>query len=396
MSRLRTAWAGSLLAVALLPGSAYGSTHNVQSQVQAQGQAQPTRQVIATGLDNPRGVDVFGGAVYVAESGDAGDQCFGEGDARRCYGTTGAITRIKDGTQRQIITGLPSGGVVGGTATGPHDVAAGAGGQVLAAIGLAPDIAPFTGNVPFGDRFSTLARLAPAPAQLADLRAYENANDPDGGDPATEGLQSNAFSVVVTGNGTKIVADAAANALIRVSPTGVLGTLAVFPSRCAPPPGQPPAVFDPVGAEPCPAGMIRQQGVPTGVVQGPDGAFYVGELTGFPFTVGTARIWRVTAGGQKSVVADGLTTVIDLAFDPRGRLYALEYAKDGFLAPGIEGALIRVGTGGQPHTTVLDQGLPKATGFDIGPDGAAYIAARGVPAPPAVPPNAGEVVRVRF
>ena len=38
------------------------------------------------------------------------------------------------------------------------------------------------------------------------------------------------------------------------------------------------------------------QSVPTSVIVGPDGALYVGELTGVPFRAGTARVWRVAAG----------------------------------------------------------------------------------------------------
>jgi hypothetical protein len=35
------------------------------------------------------------------------------------------------------------------------------------------------------------------------------------------------------------------------------------------------------------------QAVPTSVAVAPDGAYYVGQLTGFPFPVGGARVFRV-------------------------------------------------------------------------------------------------------
>ncbi len=54
--------------------------------------------------------------------------------------------------------------------------------------------------------------------------------------------------------------------------------------------------------------------VPTPVVLGRDGAFYVGELTGFPFPVGGARIYRVVPGHAPQVFADSFTSVIDIAF----------------------------------------------------------------------------------
>ena len=79
--------------------------------------------------------------------------------------------------------------------------------------------------------------------------------------------------------------------------------------------------------------------MPTAV--GPDEAWYVSELKGFPETVGAARIWRVEPGtsdhdcdasatsGPCRVVASGFTNVIDTAFGPDGTLYVLEIAKDG-------------------------------------------------------------------
>jgi hypothetical protein len=41
---------------------------------------------------------------------------------------------------------------------------------------------------------------------------------------------------------------------------------------------------------------VPAEAVPTAVAVGPDGAYYVSELTGFPFSKGAARIWRVAPG----------------------------------------------------------------------------------------------------
>jgi hypothetical protein len=48
--------------------------------------------------------------------------------------------------------------------------------------------------------------------------------------------------------------------------------------------------------------------------------------TGFPFPVGGARVYRVVPGHKPQVYARGFTNIIDIAFDPRGRLYVLEIA----------------------------------------------------------------------
>ena len=75
--------------------------------------AQSNMLVIASGLDNPRGL-AFGpdGALYVAEAGRGGTSTLcdvGGNGQPRCYGPTGAITRITGiGVHDRIVTGLPS------------------------------------------------------------------------------------------------------------------------------------------------------------------------------------------------------------------------------------------------------------------------------------------------
>ena len=71
-----------------------------------------------------------------------------------------------------------------------------------------------------------------------------------------------------------------------------------------------------------PFSQVPADPVPTSVVKGPDGAFYVSQLTGFPFTPGVANIWRLVPGQTPTVYASGLTNMTDLAFGPDGSLYA--------------------------------------------------------------------------
>ena len=65
--------------------------------------------------------------------------------------------------------------------------------------------------------------------------------------------------------------------------------------------------------------------VPTSVVVGPDGAYYVGHLAGFPVVVGGANIYRIEAGSPPEVFLGGFTFVIGLAFDATGTLYVLQH-----------------------------------------------------------------------
>src|SRR4051812_36815304 len=69
--------------------------------------------VIASGLDNPRGLDFgSGGELYVAEAGRGGSDCTlenPEGGGAGCFGKTGAITKIdKRGTKQRVVSNLPS------------------------------------------------------------------------------------------------------------------------------------------------------------------------------------------------------------------------------------------------------------------------------------------------
>src|SRR5262245_19669298 len=84
--------------------------------------------VVMSGLDNPRGL-AFGpqGALYVAEAGWGGSGlenpfCFV--GVIRCYGPTGAVSRLWNGVQERVATGLPShANPNGNRADGPHDIA---------------------------------------------------------------------------------------------------------------------------------------------------------------------------------------------------------------------------------------------------------------------------------
>jgi sugar lactone lactonase YvrE len=124
------------------------------------------------------------------------------------------------------------------------------------------------------------------------------------------------------------------------------------------------------------------------VAKGPDGAYYVGELTGFPFLVGAARVWRVVPGKAATVYATGFTNIIDLAFDRRGRLVVLEIAKNSLLSGDPTGALIRVNRDGS-RTEIASAGLVTPTSVAVADDGTFYVSNKGTMA------GTGEVLRIR-
>lgn len=133
---------------------------------------------------------------------------------------------------------------------------------------------------------------------------------------------------------------------------------------------------------------VVRQPVPTSVAVGLDGAFYVGELTGFPFQAETAQIYRINAEGQSEVYAGGFTNIIDLAFDKSGGLYVLEYDADGISNGSDAGALIYVSPDGKTRTTIANDELTNPTGLEIGADGDIYISNKGFVA------GQGEVLRL--
>jgi hypothetical protein len=322
--------------------------------------AQPLPTVMATGLDNPRGL-AFGpdGMLYVVEAGRGGTSALclptPTGMGTRCFGASAAVTRITaPGVHQRVLTGLPSLAVPSGAeATGPQDIAFGFG-RAFITVGSGGDpalLAPFrAANIPFGRLLQVSLQGVITP--LVDVAAHETANNPE---PAH--VDSNAFGLEILSD-RGVMTDAGGNSLLQVDTSLTISTLAVFPPR---------NVIGPGGVE------IPMEAVPTSIAEGPDGSLYVGELTGFPFPVGGARVYRVPAtGGTPVVVAEGFTNIIDIAIGADGASYVLEHDANSLLAPGNTGRLTKIGPFGQ--RTELATGQLFAPGkMAIGPDNAIYV-----------------------
>jgi hypothetical protein len=337
--------------------------------------------VVAEGLDSPRGLALDRREnLWIAQAGRGGDApCYPGPEGPTCLGATGKISMLEKDEDHvvDVVTGLPSLGLqgTGRNAIGPSDVAFGAGRQLLATIGLGGDPALRTTPEPDGVGPSALASMLDSVnkvdvrkgtlSQVADIGAFELAVNPE-----KEDFDSNPNSIAVRGNRT-LVADAGSNALLRVRRNGDVETVFVFPHEAPVQiPGAPPGA------------MIEADPVPNSVVEGPDGAFYVGQLTGFPFTPGTATVWRFERGKAPTVYADGFTNIIDLAFTDDGDLLVLEIAHHGLLAAfgagDWSGALIHVDrhdTG--RHTVLLEDPLFAPGGIAVDDDDA-YISNRSV------------------
>jgi hypothetical protein len=318
-------------------------------------------EVIAGGLDNPRGL-AFGpeGALYVMEAGRGGptrtEPPVELNEGVYYVGLTGAVTRIWNGQQERIVTGLSSAAHQdGGFAFGPHDISFLGEGGAYVTVG---DCLPL-GNVSGGCGQLIHLKSEGRWETIADLTAYEVDNNPDGGTnpDGSPRLERNPYAVLALPD-ARIVTDAAGNTLLRVSPHGEISTLAVFPQRFV---DAPPSLELPPGTQ------LPMDAVPTSVAVGPDGALYVSELTGFPFPVGGARIYRVVPGEAPQVYADGFTNVIDIVFEGDGSLLVLEIAKNSLLSGDPTGALIRLKPDGS-RETLLSEGLVMPAAVAIGYD----------------------------
>jgi hypothetical protein len=387
--------AAALVALSATAATSAGAATSASTTTTTTPAPRPKMTVIAKGLNNPRGLAFDShGALYVAEAGKGGNgKCITgpEGD-QECFGSSGSVTRIAGGHQTRVLTGLPSlAGKDGSGATGPSDVAIGGGRAFLQVQnpGGGPQTRQQFGAA--GNDFGRLLQVFPRPIRsLADFPTFEQKHNPDHGAGAQPGeeIDSDPYAVALK-DGTQVVADAGGNDLLKVGRDGKISVLAVFPIRMV---LAPPELGLPPGTK------IPMQAVPHSVVRGPDGAWYVGELTGFPFPKGAARIWRVVPGHQPTIVARCFTNIIDVAFDRWGRLNVLEISRNG-LASGdpLSGALFRIERNGG-KTLLASTGLVNPAGLAIGRDGSFYVSNFGT-FPGSDPshqlPGTGQVVRIQ-
>lgn len=220
-----------------------------------------------------------------------------------------------------------------------------------------------------------------APEAVFDILAYQAVDvDPTDQDVPPNPGESNPNGLTALGFEDVLIADAAGNDLLRVTPEGDAVTVARWPVEIIPNtiPGLPPE--------------MPAEAVPTTVTVGPDGWAYVGQLIGFPGTPGTAHIWRVNPWAEDavcdvnhqnadcSVWKSGFTSIFDIAFNDRnGTLYVYEIAEDGWLAfeSGFEtgefppAVLLEV-KGHKVRELVRGQ-LSQPGGVSIAPDGAIFV-----------------------
>jgi len=374
----------SLPAIALVATTVPGTTPSGSDAGPPAPPLPPGAEVVAEGLDNPRGLLLApDGTLWIAEAGgvppdDAAPCGPGPEGNEVCSNTTGAITRVADGVQERVATGLRSVGErTGMNAIGPQALALGADDTLYVLFGVGADPATRADNEADGpQQLGRLFSLDPDSGELTevvDVSAYETSDNPDGG-----AIDSNPFAMVALDDGSLAIADAGANALLQVGADGAISTLAVFPDQ---------------STEATDGSEMMINAVPDALDVDADGGFYVGQLTGFPFPPDGASVYTVAAGGgDPELFAEGFTNIIDVATAPDGGVYVLELNSGGLLnvdpadPSTLAGALIKVSADGTQEVVV--DGLTLPTSLAVADDGTIYVANAGVIA------GAGQVLRI--
>lgn len=192
--------------------------------------------------------------------------------------------------------------------------------------------------------------------------------DPVGLEPPN--FLTNPYDLTVDPDGSLLVSDSGINAVLRVNIDGEVSRYVDI----APLAGVASTALD---------------SVPTGLTRGPDGALYVGILSGHPYPEGAARVYRLEDRNgdgdamdeaETTVYADGFTAVTDVAFDTDGSLLVLEMSNDLATLDGIgyarsaeyPGRLVRWRGEGQEPEVVAD-GLFSPTALAVGADGDVFV-----------------------
>src|SRR5829696_1048184 len=229
------------------PGRATGSSFIASKarELEAAGPAARTRTghhggvtVVADRLNNPRGLDLRHGALYVAEAGTGGP-CLDPVEGP-CVGLTSSITKVSHGRQRRVVEGLLSiAGPDGTGAVGVDDVSVARRGgglfmiattlgcqdQVPTSVTRGPDGAYYVGTLAegAGNGGAKVWRIVPghAPEVYADglTAVVDIAFGPDGS------LYASEFLVDLTSETDP------SGAVVRIRPSGrrtVLGQGALF------------------------------------------------------------------------------------------------------------------------------------------------------------------------
>jgi hypothetical protein len=121
-----------------------------------------------------------------------------------------------------------------------------------------------------------------------------------------------------------------------------------------------------------------------------NGNFYVGNLDVFPIT-GKSNVYKVSPSGTISIVEEGFSTILGIAFDKAGGMYVLENTTGNANPTPGTGDIIRIDPSGNRRTLVTGLNLPTA--LEYGPDGNLYVSNWGFGAPAI---GGGQILKIKI
>lgn len=274
--------------------------------------------VIVSGLNNPRGLAFDeNGVLWITEAGTSGPLT-GMGDfGPVSYGGSARVLALAPGDAEAavVIGGLPS-STQFDDIVGVNSIYAQFGG-----IWLVNGIGPLAD--PFNMAVIQLDQETLRIGRVIDLYSFEAQNNPDG-----EDIQTNPADIAVSADDVFYIADASGNAVLKWTIDGGLEVFHVW----------------------------EDLPVPTSVDVDVDGNVYVGFLSAYPYSAGTAKVEKWSPAGELLATYDNLTAVTDVLVAADGTIYAVQLSRElgatGFI--GDSGSVVTLSESG---ATPVAEGL---------------------------------------
>lgn len=271
--------------------------------------------LVADGLKNPHLLTVTGNTLAIAEggTGSAPPGQFGPGNLD---GRVTVLSLTNPANRGVVVDNLPNAVDPGGGVVGANHFVGRLPGAAVDPLG--DGLMTLSGGTGHPDPKAQLLHvgLNGSTTVVADFWAFEAKNNPDGVPADEGGIDSNPWKMAWGPGDLLYVTDAGANTVLRLEPSA--GELALY------------AVFEPVGT--------REDGspisaVPTGIVFDPanPGVAYVALLGSFnPGEAQVRQLEDKNGDGdalddtENTLVMDGLSTAVDLAYHPNGALFVAQ------------------------------------------------------------------------